>query len=130
MEEAVLGLCHPAQRVDVDPQELRQHLLGEARLERDLHPGECLDVLVGEQLSSIGEVGGLHQPSQGVDSHAEPARCLYERVYPARGAEPGDVPREECFVSIGADDRRELDPATSQRLDEAGAFDVVWTERV
>ena len=130
MEEAVLGLCHPPERVDVDPQELRQHSLGEARLERHLHPGECLDVLVGEQLPSIGELGCLHQPSHGVDSHAKPARGLLERVYPARTADPGDVPREECFVSVGADDRRELDPAPSQRLDEAGAFDLLWTERV
>jgi hypothetical protein len=130
VEEAVLGLCHSPERVDVDPQELRQHLFGEARLERELHPGECLDVLVGEQLSSIGELGGFHQPSQRVDAHATPARCLLERVNPARAAEPGDIPREECFVSVRANDRRELDPATSQRLHQAGAFDVVWTERV
>jgi hypothetical protein len=78
VKEAVLGLRHLPERVDVDPEELRQHLFGEARLERDLHPGECLDVLVGEQLSPISELGGLHQLSQGVDSHAEPARCLLE----------------------------------------------------
>jgi hypothetical protein len=51
-------------------------------------------------------------------------------VDPTRASDPGDVPREECFVSISTDDRRELDPTASQRLNEAGAFDVFWTERV
>jgi hypothetical protein len=130
MEEAVLRLRHLPECIDVDPEELRQHLFGKACLERDLHPGECLDVLVGEQLSSIGELGGLHQLSQGVDSHAEPTRCLLEPVDSAGTAELGDVPRDESFVSVGADNRRELDPATSHSLDQARAFDVLRTEHV
>jgi len=132
VEDARLGLRHPAEGVGIHPHELEQRLLGEAGVQTRLDPVECLYVPLVEQLSLLGEPGGFPEPPHDIDAEAQPLGRLGQRVGGSDAFRKvhDDVACEEAFFPVRLGDRLDAEPAAQQELDEPRPLHVLGGERL
>ena len=130
-EEARLGLGDAAEGVGHDARELDDRLLRETRVEDGAEPPEELEVLLGHQVTAVGEPRGLADLAHEVRRQAGERRGLGPR--PDR---PGRRRVDQLEVALHAvaprprHDLLERDAALEEEPHQAHALDVVRAETV
>src|SRR5262249_35843458 len=133
MKKARFRFRDPAQRIGIDPRQLKQRIFGKPCVEGDLPPSQDLDVVPVDPLTLVEQADDVAKaPNQlGIDARELGAFPQRPCGLDSRGEALIEVVVEKVPLRLFcADDRLDREPPSHTELDQAGSLDVTESQPI